>query len=53
MLRQEMDLGENDVYEVEGLLCLSDLFALTGLPLPELKDPVWRSALPPRLRRAY
>ena len=52
MLRQEMDLGENDVYEVEGLLCLSDLFALTGLPLPELKDPVWRSALPPRLRRA-
>ncbi|MBD2038993.1 polyphosphate kinase 1 [Leptolyngbya sp. FACHB-321] len=51
MLRQEMDLGENDVYEVEGLLCLSDLFALTGLPLPELKDPVWRSALPPRLRR--
>ena len=52
MLRQEMDLGENDVYEVKGLLCLSDLFALTGLPLPELKDPVWRSALPPRLRRA-
>ncbi|HEY9896312.1 MAG TPA: polyphosphate kinase 1 [Candidatus Sericytochromatia bacterium] len=51
MLRQEMDLGENDVYEVKGLLCLSDLFALTGLPLPELKDPVWRSALPPRLRR--
>lgn len=51
MLRQEMDLGENDVYEVEGLLCLSDLFALTGLPLPELKDPVWRSAIPPRLRR--
>lgn len=52
MLRQEMDLGENDSYEVEGLLCLSDLFALTGLPLPELKDPVWRSALPSRLRRS-
>ncbi|MBW4690639.1 MAG: polyphosphate kinase 1 [Lyngbya sp. HA4199-MV5] len=50
-LRQEMDLAEIDVYEVEGLLCLSDLFALTGLLLPELKDPVWRSTLPNRLRR--
>ena len=51
MLRQEMALGENDVYEVEGLLCLRDLFTLTNLPLPELKDAVWRSALPNRLRR--
>ncbi|MBW4471112.1 MAG: polyphosphate kinase 1 [Stenomitos rutilans HA7619-LM2] len=50
-LRQEMDLAENDVYEVEGLLCLSDLFMPTNLPLPELKDPVWRSTLPSRLRR--
>ena len=52
MLRQEMELGETDVYEVEGLLCLSDLFVLSGLPLPQLKDPVWRSALPNRLRRS-
>ncbi|MBC7972610.1 MAG: polyphosphate kinase 1 [Verrucomicrobia bacterium] len=52
MLRQEMDLAESDVYEVEGLLCLSDLFALTDLPLPELKDAAWRSALPTRLRRS-
>ena len=52
MLRQEMELSETDVYEVEGLLCLSDLFALNGLPLPELKDPVWRSVLPNRLRRS-
>ncbi|XGV95018.1 MAG: polyphosphate kinase 1 [Leptolyngbya sp. BL-A-14] len=51
-LRQEMDLAESDLYEVEGLLCLSDLFALTSLPLPELKDPVWRSSLPTRLRRS-
>ncbi len=51
MLRQEMDLGEDDLYEVGGLLSLRDLFALTDLPLPELKDPVWRSAVPARLRR--
>ena len=52
MLCQEMELGETDVYEVEGLLCLSDLFVLSSLPLPELKEPVWRSALPNRLRRS-
>jgi polyphosphate kinase len=52
MLRQEMDLSEDDIYEVEGLLCLRDLFTLTDLPLPELKDPVRTSTVPPRLRRS-
>ena len=51
MLRQEMDLSEDDIYEVEGLLCLRDLFTLTDLPLPELKDPVRTSTVPTRLRR--
>lgn len=51
MLRQEMDLGADDIYEVEGLLCLRDLFALMDLPLPELKDPVRTSTVPPQLRR--
>ncbi len=51
MLRGEMDLSENDVYEIEGLLCLRDLFALMDLPVPELKDPPRKPSLPPRLRR--
>lgn len=51
MLIEEMDLGEADVYTVEGLLCLSDLFAIAGLPFPELKSPPWNPITPPRLRR--
>lgn len=51
ILRQEMDLSENDVFEADGILCLRDLFALTDLPLPELRDPVWSSNVPPRLRK--
>jgi polyphosphate kinase len=51
MLMEEMDLNPNDVYEVEGLLCLRDLFNFLDLPLPELKDPPWRPVTPPRLRR--
>lgn len=52
MLRQEMDLSETDIYEIDGMLSLRDLFALTDLPLPHLKDPVWSSTVPPRLRRS-
>jgi len=35
------------VYEIEGLLGLNDLFALTGFPLPELKDNRWSAVVPP------
>lgn len=51
MLMQEMGLTVQDVYEVDGLLCLKDLFDFTGLPLPELKDPPWSPVTPPRLKR--
>ncbi len=51
MLRQEMDLHANDIYEVEGILGLRDLMYLLSLPLPELKDPDWQSTIPPRLQR--
>ncbi|MCY7272230.1 MAG: polyphosphate kinase 1, partial [Phormidesmis sp. CAN_BIN44] len=51
MLMQEMSLTANDVYEVEGLLCLRDLFSLTDLPAPELKDPHWSPVTPPQLKR--
>ena len=50
-LIQEMELDASDVYEVEGLLCLSDLMSFLSLPLPELKDPSWSPAVPSRLRR--
>jgi polyphosphate kinase len=51
-LMQEMELTENDVYEVEELLGLKDLLTLASLPLPKLKDPTWTPATLPRLRYA-
>jgi polyphosphate kinase len=50
-LMEEMDIVDQDVYAVEGLLSLSDLFALSSLPFPELKDPPWTPVIPPRLRK--
>lgn len=51
MLMDELDLGEKDVYAVEGTLGLRDVMGFMDLPLPEIKDPVWSSVVPPRLRR--
>jgi polyphosphate kinase len=50
MLKDELDLEDSDVYAIDGLLGLSDLFAIFSLPLPEMKDPHWTPALPARLR---
>lgn len=50
MLIEELELKDRDVYEVEGLLGLKDLMGFMELPLPELKDPPWTPAVPPRLR---
>jgi len=49
-LMEELELKEYEVYELDGLLNLKDLFALTGLPLPDLKDEPWTSAPPKALR---
>ena len=46
---RELALEENDVYDINGLLCLGDLMSLLSIPLPELKDKPWNSVLPPRL----
>ncbi|MBE9014117.1 polyphosphate kinase 1, partial [Pseudanabaenaceae cyanobacterium LEGE 13415] len=51
MLIEEMEILPDDVYEIDSLLCLKDLFTLTGLPLPELKDPSWNPVTHPKLRR--
>ncbi|MEK0190113.1 MAG: polyphosphate kinase 1 [Oscillatoriales cyanobacterium] len=50
MLMDELDLGEQDVYVVEGLLGLKDLMYFVGLHVPELKDPPWTPVVPVRLR---
>lgn len=50
-LIEEMALGANDVYEVEGMLALGDLMSFMELPLPELKDPPFAPVILPRLRR--
>ncbi|OKH28936.1 polyphosphate kinase 1 [Chroogloeocystis siderophila] len=49
-LLQELDLEETDVYEIQGLLGLGDLMSFMALPLPELKDPPWKSVIPPRVQ---
>jgi len=50
-LMRELGLGEADIYELEGLLGLHDLMALSDLPLPELRDPDWSPVVPPRIQR--
>ena len=51
MLWEEIGLTAADVYAVDGLLGLRDLMVLASLPVPELHDPAWRSALPLPLRQ--
>ncbi|MCL6436276.1 MAG: polyphosphate kinase 1 [Leptolyngbyaceae cyanobacterium HOT.MB2.61] len=50
-LMKGMHLSEKDVYMMNGLLGLKDLFSLLGVPLPHLKDPPFTPVIPPRLRK--
>ncbi|MEM9487170.1 MAG: polyphosphate kinase 1 [Cyanobacteria bacterium P01_F01_bin.116] len=45
-LLTEMNLTEDDIYDVTGLVGLGDLMTLVGLPLPEHKDPDWSAIVP-------
>ncbi|WP_008319372.1 polyphosphate kinase 1 [Leptolyngbya sp. PCC 6406] len=49
-LTQELGVAEEDIYELEGLLNLKDLFFFLSLPLPDLKDEPWKPVVPPRLK---
>jgi polyphosphate kinase len=49
-LMQELELSDNDIYEVNGLMNLKDMMSFLSLPLSELKDPPWSPIVPPRLR---
>ncbi len=50
-LLEVLDLSENDVYEINGLLGLRDLMYFLSLPVPELKDPPWKPVVPSNLQR--
>jgi polyphosphate kinase len=47
MLVQGFSLEETDIYIIDGLLGLQDLFAIASLPLPHLKDQSWNGVVPP------
>ncbi len=49
LLVRELELGEDDVYTVDGALDLSGLFAVVDLDRPDLKDEPWIPQTPPRL----
>lgn len=48
-LLQELGVESQDVYCLAGILNLKDLFSVTGLPLPHLKDQRWSSVVPPAM----
>ena len=50
-LMRELELDENDVYHIEGLLSLNDLMKLAFLPFPELQQASWTPVVPVRLRK--
>jgi polyphosphate kinase len=52
LLCRELELGDSDVYVVEGPLGLSGLWGLYGLDRPELKDEPWTPQTQPVLARA-
>ncbi|MDD2767317.1 MAG: polyphosphate kinase 1 [Methylococcus sp.] len=50
-LMDELEVSEREVYEIDGLLHLKDLFYFASLPLPELKDRPWTPMVPVRFQR--
>ncbi len=49
-LREEHDLAERDVFQVDGPLDLTGLWSLAGLDRPDLKYRPWRPRTPPPLQ---
>ncbi|MDQ6883829.1 MAG: polyphosphate kinase 1 [Candidatus Dormibacteraeota bacterium] len=50
LLVPELDLGPGDVYQIDGLLDLSDLWAIYALDRPDLKDSSWTPVTQRRLQ---
>jgi polyphosphate kinase len=49
-LMQELQVADEDIYELDGVLDLKDLFFFLSMPLPQLKDQPWSAVTPPRLK---
>ncbi|PWU21565.1 MAG: polyphosphate kinase 1 [Candidatus Rokuibacteriota bacterium] len=49
LLLRELRLTRTDLYEIDGLLDLADLWPLTELKRPALKEKPWTGVTPPRL----
>ncbi|WP_035993032.1 polyphosphate kinase 1 [Leptolyngbya sp. KIOST-1] len=49
MLTEELALAPTDVYDIDGLIGLSDLMTFMALPLPDLKAPSWTPTVPPAI----
>lgn len=49
-LMQYLEVDENTIYDIEGLLNLKDLFFFLGFPLAHLKDPPWNPVVPARFK---
>ncbi len=50
-LKEDLVLDEIDVYDIEGLLGLKDLFYFMSIPRPDLKDEPWSAVIPSHLQR--
>ncbi len=50
LLTRELELQPADVYQIDGLLDMGSLSALTQLDRPDLKEEVWSPTTQPRLR---
>lgn len=50
LLVRELELDEEDVYEVDGLLDLTGCFQIANLPYPQFKYRPWEPVAPARLR---
>jgi len=48
-LLEALALGQDDAYEMDGMLATSDLWALVGIDEPGLHDPPFTPAIPKRL----
>ena len=46
LLIEELDIGRDDIYEVDTLLELSSLLDLAAVDRPDLKNPVWQPVNP-------
>lgn len=49
LLKRELEIGDDDVYRVKGLLGLGGLWALESVDRPELRYPTFVPVVPPRL----